>query len=189
MSFQGGSSAIVFPLLLLAAGWLAWPFVEYLVHGVLSHRFRSFVSTLHWGHHRDPRAVFTSPYAWIPSALALFAVAALLIGPAPAAWLSAGVLAGFFRYERVHWRIHFREPRSPRERRLRAHHLAHHFVDPKRYHGVTTRLCDRLFGTLPAHHARDYERASRHPPLTGASNWGASWRPGGSRLTRDRRRA
>jgi dihydroceramide fatty acyl 2-hydroxylase len=189
MSLDSGPSAVLFPLLLAGAGWLAWPFVEYLVHGVLSHRYRTLVSPLHWGHHREPRAVFTSPYAWVPSALAFYVIAALLVGAAPAAFFSVGVLAGFIRYEQVHWRIHFREPRNSRERLRRDHHLAHHFVDPKSYHGVTTRLCDRLFGTLPANHARDYERASRRPPLQGASNWGVLWRYGLLHRTRDRRSA
>jgi hypothetical protein len=40
----------------------------------------------------------------------------------------------------MHWRFHFREPRSKRERLLRSHHLAHHFCNSRVYHGVSTRL-------------------------------------------------
>jgi sterol desaturase/sphingolipid hydroxylase (fatty acid hydroxylase superfamily) len=159
------------------AGWFAlglvlWPVIEYGIHGVLAHRLRSFVSPLHWEHHKHPRRVFTSPLAWVPGAALLFGVFAYLLGAATAGALVAGVLAGFGRYEYLHWRFHFREPRSARERRLRAHHLAHHFRNPKAYHGVTTRLFDRLLGTLPAEHESDYAAVADRPPLTGPSNLG-----------------
>ena len=72
----------------------------------------------------------------------------------------------------MHWRIHFRAPRNARERRLRAHHLAHHYCDARNYHGVTTRFWDRVLGTLPADHERDYARVEDHPPLEGKSNFG-----------------
>ena len=58
------------------------------------------------------------------------------------------------------------------ERRLRAHHLAHHFRNPLAYHGVTTRFWDRALGTLPAHCERDYARVADRPPLPGRSNFG-----------------
>ena len=155
-----------------ALGLLAWPGVEYLVHGVLAHRFRTFVSPLHGAHHRDPRAVFTSPLAWVPSAGLVFGIAATVAGPALAGAFVAGLLAGFARYEVVHWRFHFREPRSDRERRLRAHHLAHHYVNPHAYHGVTTRFWDRIGGTLPPECEADYARVADRPPLDGRSNLG-----------------
>ena len=161
-------------LFALLAGWLGWSFVEYLVHGILSHRLRTFVSPLHWSHHRDPRAVFTSPAAWLPAAALIFALAAWLAGPALAAAGTAGLVAGFGRYEYVHWRIHFREPRSPRQRRLRDHHLAHHFRNPRAYHGVTTRFWDRVFGTLPAGWRDDYARVTDRPALEGPSNLAAT---------------
>ena len=48
---------------LALAGWLLWPFVEYGVHGVLSHRFRSFVTPLHGSHHlRRPDGVQRYPH-------------------------------------------------------------------------------------------------------------------------------
>jgi len=174
--------------LALAAGlgWLAWGPVEYLVHGVVCHRYRTFATPLHMGHHREPRAVFTSPAAWGPAALALFGGLALALGPALAGAAVAGLLAGFARYEYLHWRIHFREPRSPRERLLRAHHLAHHFRNPRAYHGVTTRRWDRLFGTLPSTWPEDYARVEGRPPLAGSSNLRAAFSLSG--LVRDLRR-
>ena len=158
-------------------GFLGWGLVEYSIHGVLSHRFRTFVSPLHWSHHRNPAAVFTAPLAWLPVATIFYAIAALLVGHFLATGFMTGVLTGFTRYEIVHWRLHFREPRSARERLLRCHHLAHHFVNPRAYHGVTTRLWDRVFGSLPEAFRDDYQRVAERPPIRGASNLRTIWSP------------
>lgn len=158
-------------------GCLSWPLVEYGIHGVLGHRFRTFVTPLHWGHHRTPAAVFTSPLAWVPAAAAIFVLSALLAGAALGAAFSLGLLAGFLRYEYVHWRIHFRPARNARQERLRAHHLAHHFVNPKAYHGVTTRFWDHVFRSLPAGWESDYARGAARPAIPGPSNLRASFSP------------
>ena len=159
------------------AGLLCWSLVEYGIHGALSHRLRTPVSPLHWGHHREPRAVFTSPIAWMPVAALVWALAATIAGPWHGAAFTAGLLAGFGRYEYVHWRIHFREPRTARQRLLREHHYAHHFVRPQAYHGVTTRLWDHVFGSLPPTWRNDYARVAARPPLSGPSNLRATWSP------------
>ncbi len=161
----------------VALGWLSWSFVEYLIHGILAHRFKTPVSPLHWGHHRTPAAVFTSPIAWVPTGLVIFGATAGMFGIPLAIAFIAGLLAGFFRYEYVHWRIHFREPRSRRQARLRSHHLAHHFVNPRAYHGVTTRFWDHVFRSLPDGWEKDYARAAGRPPIDGPSNLRASLSP------------
>jgi len=163
--------------LALGLGFWAWGLVEYGIHGVLGHRFRTFVTPLHGAHHADPRAVFTSPLAAVPSACVLFGLLWVAAGPALAGAFTLGLIAGFVRYERVHWRIHFRTPRSARERRLRDHHLAHHYRNPRAYYGVTTHRFDRWFGSLPETWERDYESGPRHVPLTGPSNLAAVWNP------------
>lgn len=157
---------------LYVAGLLAWPLVEYTIHGFLSHRLRTPISPLHWGHHLAPRRVFTSPLAWVPAVGGVYWLAAWALGGVAGAALVAGTLTGFFRYEYVHWRFHFREPRNERESLLRAHHLAHHFRNAKQYHGVTTRFWDRVFGTLPGDYGRDYAAVRGVPPLAGVSNLG-----------------
>jgi sterol desaturase/sphingolipid hydroxylase (fatty acid hydroxylase superfamily) len=159
------------------AGWLFWSLLEYVIHGVLAHRFRTFVSPLHWSHHRTPAAVFTSPLAWVPLAALLGALAIGVGGFALGGSFFVGVLAGFLHYEFVHWRIHFRKPRGRRQERLRAHHLAHHFVNPKAYHGVTTPFWDHVFGSRPAEWATDYARGSAREPIPGESNLRAGWSP------------
>ena len=155
--------------LLFLVGIASWGFVEYAIHGLLSHRFQTFVSPLHWQHHREPHAVFTAPLAWVPGFLLVYAALAFAVSPIPAAAFVLGLLSGFVRYEYVHWRIHFRAPRTDRERLLRSHHLAHHFRNPKAYCGVTTRVWDRVFGTLPSGRDRDYAAVADRPPLQGAS--------------------
>ncbi|MGH0037279.1 MAG: sterol desaturase family protein [Myxococcota bacterium] len=162
-------------LLAAAAGLLAWPALEYLIHGVLCHRYRTLVGPFHWGHHRNPHGVFTSPVAWVPLAAIIWVLAALTAGAVLGSLFVLGLLAGFARYEWVHYRFHFREPRSERERMLRAHHLAHHFRNPRMYQGVTTRVFDRAFGTLPAEWREDYARVADRPPLAGPSNLRATY--------------
>lgn len=167
------------PLLmaLFVIGFAGWSFVEYAIHGLLSHRFSTPVSPLHWQHHREPQAVFTAPLAWVPGVLVAFAGLSLLAGASQAAALTAGLLCGFARYEYVHWRIHFREPRNARQTRLRRHHLAHHFRSPKNYCGVTTRFWDRVFGTLPAHCEQDYAAVADRAVIEGPSNLRLIWNP------------
>ncbi len=161
----------------VVAGFVTWGLVEYVIHGVLSHRLRTPVAPLHAMHHHEPRAVFTAPLAWIPGFTLVFLVVNALLGPALAVGFVGGLGAGFARYEHQHWRIHFRWPRSERERRRRNHHLAHHFVDARAYGGVTTRLWDRVFGTLPAAWPAHYAAVEHRPPLEGRSNLRSIWNP------------
>jgi dihydroceramide fatty acyl 2-hydroxylase len=163
---------VVLFVALVATGFVAWPFLEYLIHGVLSHRLRTPAAAMHWTHHRDARRVFTPMIVWLPVALLLWAAGAPLAGATPAGALVLGIVVGFLRYEHVHWRIHFRAPVNAREELRRVHHLSHHFRNPKAYHGVTTRFWDRVFGTLPAHHRDDYARVADRPTLDGKSNFG-----------------
>jgi hypothetical protein len=48
-------------------------------------------------------------------------------------------------------------------------------VNPRAYHGVTTRFWDRLCGSLPATASVDYERVAGYAPLRGSSNLRDVW--------------
>jgi sterol desaturase/sphingolipid hydroxylase (fatty acid hydroxylase superfamily) len=153
-----------------AAGLFAWTFIEYLIHGWLSHTFRTFAGPLHAVHHRDPGAVFTIG-AWLPIATAYLVGLAIFCMTAGMIFFS-GIVAGFIAYETIHYRIHFRAPRAGIESHLRARHLAHHQSNPDATFGVTSELWDLIFGTEPlgAEAARRRALAAMTAPLSGRAN-------------------
>lgn len=153
---------------ILVCGILTWTFIEYLVHGWLSHTFQTFVSSLHRVHHNDPRAVFTIG-AWLPLAI-LWLSLMLLFGFSPAIIYLTGIIAGFAAYEALHYRIHFRLARNPIERYLRTRHLLHHHSAPDHYLGVTSPFWDLLFGSESPLSADALALSARTPPLCGPTN-------------------
>src|SRR5712672_2766504 len=111
---------------MLALGLFAWTFIEYGIHGFLSHIFDTFATPLHAEHHRDPHAVFTVG-AWLPTAVLSLVVFGIFgLTPATIVWL--GIVTGFLGYELMHYRMHFARPLCALEDRMRQRHLAHHFV-------------------------------------------------------------
>ncbi len=164
-------------LAMFALGLFAWTFIEYAIHGVLSHIFTTFATPLHDGHHRDPNAVFTVG-AWLPTAI----VSAIIFGicgltPATTIWL--GIVTGFLGYEFLHYRIHFARPLCALENRMRMRHLAHHFQAPEQIFGVTNRIWDRILGSEPddARLAEMQASVAMTEPLTGRSNFRLIFRP------------
>ena len=154
------------------AGLFAWTLLEYIIHGVLAHSHRTFVTPLHNEHHVDPRAVFAMR-AWIPTASVLM-VLLMIFGMVPGMIFLFGIAAGFAVYEYVHYRIHFASPASAVEARLRARHLAHHMKEPDAIFGVTTRIWDVVFGSEPPpERMRELAAVGASvAPLSGSSNLG-----------------
>jgi dihydroceramide fatty acyl 2-hydroxylase len=155
---------------LFVTGAFTWTFVEYVIHGWLSHTFRTFATPLHAVHHRDPRAVFTIG-AWIPISL-VWITLAVALGPTSAFTFFTGLVAGFVMYEGLHYRIHFCWPSSRAEAWLRARHLVHHEFYPNACFGVTSALWDLFFGTEPmgSTMVRLCESVALKPPSTGSTN-------------------
>ena len=149
---------------LFALGLLIWSFAEYAIHGWLGHLMGGAIAELHQVHHRDPHAVFTIG-VWLPAAVIWTAGLVMFGWSAPMVVLS-GILAGFACYEALHYRIHFRRPRTAFERYLHARHMRHHRGVARGYLGVTSPLWDMVFGTEPT------DRLETQPigPLTGPTN-------------------
>jgi sterol desaturase/sphingolipid hydroxylase (fatty acid hydroxylase superfamily) len=162
--------AMLEDLILFVAGLLVWTFLEYLIHGWLSHTFRTFATPLHAVHHGDAHAVFTVR-AWMPIAAA-WMVLVLLFRWTQGTILFSGLLAGFVVYEIAHYRFHFSRPRGPIEEYLRSRHLVHHDRYPDRCFGVTSAIWDLVFGTEPmgAEMTALCESMRSRPPLTGRTN-------------------
>jgi cyclopropane-fatty-acyl-phospholipid synthase len=152
------------------AGLFAWTFIEYVIHGWLSHRFNTFAQPLHKVHHQDPHAVFTIG-AWLPLTL-ITAGCVVGLGLSVSMLFLLGIVAGFVIYEAIHYRIHFCRPASAVEARLRARHILHHQWNPDLCFGVTSPLWDLVFNSepLPPEMTALEESAAGIPPMTGRTN-------------------
>lgn len=137
---------------LAAAAWLAGgvallSLVEYLVHRYLFHG-SGLLAAVHARHHEHPeREQIDAASYWLP-----------LVPPLPVAWalalatgdaaagacFAAGMCIGYMRFRWVHRRLHEHPEHNPT---LAAFHQGHH-DDEACHFGVTTRLWDRLFGTV-----------------------------------------
>ena len=163
-------------------GALTWSFLEYCIHRWLGHdrRFRpNLFAKEHTRHHIEGH--YFAP--WWKKASAATVVAALSAGPAflAGAWLAGswtvggGYVVGFvgfyLTYEVLHRREHVSEGVGPYGRWARRHHFAHHFVDARFNHGVTSPLWDLVFGTYrPVDHIAVPRRLAMRwlvDPLTG----------------------
>lgn len=156
LSLQGGISWVA-SLGVALMGFVWWTFLEYWAHRTLFHwtppgRWgERFHFILHGVHHQWPndrfRLVF--PAALSLSLYALFlGLHALLLGGWAFAF-QAGVGVGYMTYDLTHYYVHHGRAKKGRMRRLRQHHILHHFKSGYTgKFGVSTTFWDRVFRTM-----------------------------------------
>ncbi len=145
----------------LAAAIILFPLLEYVVHRFILHNRALYKSPLtadvwkriHYDHHQDPNrldVLFGSPSNTLVAVFAPALPVGWLIGGWSAALAaSAMALVLFAFYEFCHCVQHLNyTPKSAWLRRIKKHHMAHHFHNETGNFGITSNLVDRLVGTL-----------------------------------------
>jgi sterol desaturase/sphingolipid hydroxylase (fatty acid hydroxylase superfamily) len=145
----------------IAAIIAVYPFYEYALHRFLLHNRALYKSPLtaavwkriHYDHHQDPNrldVLFGHPSNTL---LAVYAPS-LPLGYAIGGWSGAlacsAVAVGIFAfYEFCHCVQHLNfVPKNSWLRRIKKHHMAHHFHNETGNFGITTTFVDRMVGTL-----------------------------------------
>lgn len=146
------TASLWFPL-----GIFVWQWMEYGLHRFAFHfeglgpKTRRLHEIIHGLHHRYP----DDPLRWVMPLGASFPLA-LMVGGLLFFWkaplytvpLFVGILTGYLFYDYLHWSVHGRKPRTTWGKKLRAHHLAHHFADSQKHFGISQTWMDALFQTL-----------------------------------------
>ena len=145
-------------VLLISFGILSWTLIEYVLHRFIFHYSarsafgKKLVYAAHLSHHEMPRMenhFFSSLLVSLPVATAYLLIAWIVTGSLRAATLLfAGLTAGYFCYEWLHFQAHHRRPRLRLFRYLRKYHLLHHYQTPELRFGVTSPLFDVIMGTF-----------------------------------------
>lgn len=133
-------------------GAVGWTLTEYLLHRFSFHgaSARGLGAREHRRHHAQVDYFAPSwqkALAALPATAVVLPLAVLTAGVQLGLCFTAGFLGMYVLYEFLHRRAHTHPPRGRYGRWLRRNHFAHHFMDPRRAHGVTTPIWDLVFGT------------------------------------------
>jgi dihydroceramide fatty acyl 2-hydroxylase len=158
--------------LLVLAGLGIWTLTEYWLHRLLFHwqpdfrggdRLHFVIHGVHHDHPNDAMRLVMPPAVSIPLS-ALFLGAYVLIFGTPWAFpIFSGFIAGYLFYDYTHYHLHHHTPRTAFGKRLREHHMRHHFQDHRYGFGVSSPLWDAIFRTVPR------SRKVTKQPAVGAS--------------------
>lgn len=143
--------------LLFVGGVLSWSLTEYWLHRTFFH----WIPKAPWGdrlhflvhgvHHTWPRDKYrlVMPPAVSISLFWIFLGVFMLVIGSPFVWgFHAGFVVGYMSYDLTHYYVHHFSPKTEYGRTLKKHHMLHHFKDHDARFGVSSRLWDRVFGTL-----------------------------------------
>jgi len=154
-----GAGGLWGSLLGFAAGILLWSFVEYALHRFLFHwkprtpGQKLFWFMLHGYHHEfpdDKMRLVAPPLMFFVLGLAVGSVYFLVFGVELWAQVFAGTAVGYVGYDWIHYYTHHFHPRGGPGKWLRTYHLRHHFQDEGSRYGISSPLCDLLFGSYRA---------------------------------------
>jgi hypothetical protein len=146
-------------LVWFALGWLVFLPQEWLTHVYVLHwicpkrpLLYRWMYRLHYGHHDLPNRhdlMYMPMWLTLPMTVANYAAFCWLLPDLHAAHMAfAGALAGYLLFEGSHLLCHVPMPVRGVWQRVRARHLAHHFVDEQRCYSVSppAQWIDRLTG-------------------------------------------
>lgn len=147
--------------IMIVAGYFLWGLSEYLINRgshIFTKRKAFFVGMLidyHFKHHKNPmdfRFAFIHPFVISVLVCLSFIISSLAIGDL-ALPLISGFILGYLVFLLLHILQHqYPAPRIGFLQALWHNHFLHHSYYPELAFGVSTRLWDYVFGTLPPKH-------------------------------------
>jgi sterol desaturase/sphingolipid hydroxylase (fatty acid hydroxylase superfamily) len=159
MEWIGAANGVgALALALLTLGGVAfWTLTEYWLHRLVFHwepdnafgrRMHFIIHGIHHDHPNDKLRLVMPPSVSIPLAVLFFLAFWLILGDYgfPA---FAGFILGYLFYDYTHYYVHHFVPKTNFGKRLREHHMRHHFQDHRYGYGVSSPVWDVAFRTLP----------------------------------------
>jgi len=165
----GAQSGLWTVAAMYGVGFLAWTFVEYVVHRKVFHYepkseiLQTVWFLIHGVHHEQPQCktrLVMPPILSIPLALFFYGLFHVIVAvglqrPLGVAPLYAGFLTGYLAYDMLHYAEHHLSMKWGFLKQLKRYHLLHHFKTPDVRFGVSSPLWDVVFGTLPKEPKKD----------------------------------
>jgi len=139
----------------MAIGLFIWTIAEYIMHRWVFHfypkskigkRIHFIFHGVHHDYPNDAKRLVMPLSASIPMALALYFVF-LFVFPSTIYAFFSGFLLGYLAYDMMHYALHHANFKSAFWKRLKQHHMLHHYSDSTKGYGVSSVLWDKILGS------------------------------------------
>ena len=154
-AISNGITALAFTGYFLA-GFLVWTITEYLLHRYIFHyvpsskiglRLHFIFHGVHHDYPKDKLRLVMPPSASIPLALLFYFLFSLVLHGAALYSFFAAFLLGYLTYDMMHYAMHHYTFKSGLMKRIKKHHMLHHYQDPEKGFGVSSSLWDEVLLT------------------------------------------
>ena len=149
-SFANGIGILGF-LFYFAIGHAVWTNTENLLHRFIFHyqptseigkRLHFIFHGVHHDYPRDKKRLVMPPSASIPLASLFYFLFSLFFLPAQLYAFFPGFLLGYLIYDILHYAMHHHNFKSGIMKKVKQHHMLHHYQDPDHGYGVSSSLWD-----------------------------------------------
>ncbi len=134
-------------------GIATWTATEYVLHRFVFH----YVPKSKWGlrlhfifhgvHHdypRDSKRLVMVPSVSLPLAAIFYLLFALFLQKTDLYAFFSGFIVGYLFYDMVHYAIHHANFKNPFWKKIKQHHMLHHYDNPEKGYGVSSALWDKI---------------------------------------------
>lgn len=154
-AFAAGDTVPVFTGFLLL-GIFVWSLTEYLLHRFVFH----FVPKSKWGlrmhfifhgvHHdypNDTKRLVLPPSVSVPLAFLFYFLFSFILTAAHLYAFFPGFVAGYLFYDISHYALHHFNFKGNVWKKLKKHHMLHHYSDANKGYGVSSPFWDKVFSS------------------------------------------
>lgn len=137
-------------------GLFVWTIIEYVMHRWVFHfvpkskiglRIHFIFHGVHHDYPNDAKRLVMPLSASIPMATALYFFFLLVLPPGTVYAFFSAFLVGYLIYDEAHYALHHANFKSPFWKKLKQHHMLHHYSDPTKGYGVSSALWDKVLGS------------------------------------------
>ena len=152
--FDFGIKPVTF-IELFILGLFVWTFIEYIMHRFVFHydqpnkpwaqRLHFIFHGVHHDYPSDAKRLVMPPSVSIPLALVFYFLFKALMPDAYVFAFFPGFIIGYLMYDISHYAIHHFNLKGAFWKKIKQHHMLHHYQDPDKGYGVSSPLWDKVF--------------------------------------------
>jgi len=135
-------------------GIFIWTFSEYILHRFVFHfepssswgkRIHFIFHGVHHDYPNDAKRLVMPPSASVPLALGFYLLFDWILPEGAIFAFFPGFIGGYLVYDMTHYALHHANFRKPFWRKLKQHHMLHHYSDSTKGYGVSLSFWDKIF--------------------------------------------